>query len=53
MSLCTVDLLTLNLVAAARTVVRFSMMYWASRTARSSMFPFTRNTPCVFPVKGI
>ena len=35
----------LGLKAAERTVARFSMMYWASCRARSSIFPFTRNTP--------
>lgn len=35
-SLCTVDLLTPNFLAAARTVVRFSIMYRASSLARCS-----------------
>ena len=39
-SVCTVDLLMPNFCAAARTVVRFSMMYRARRSARSSMLPF-------------
>lgn len=39
-SVWTVDLLTPNFRAAARTVARFSIMYWARRSARSSIFPF-------------
>lgn len=35
-----------NCLAAARTVARCSIMYWASMTARSSMFPFKlRHSP--------
>ena len=41
-SVCTVLLLIPNFLAALRTVVLFSMMYWASAQARSSMFPFKK-----------
>ena len=34
-----------NRLAAARTVALFSMMYSASFCARSSILPFTDNTP--------
>lgn len=50
-TICTVDLEIPNFPAAARTVARFSMMYWASCSARSSMFPFKKqhSPPCVAP----
>ena len=43
-SLCTVDLLIPNCFAAARTVVRFSMMYTARSQARCSMSCFIDTT---------
>ena len=45
MSLCTVDLETPKALAAARTVARFSVMYSASLTARSSMSVLIYTTP--------
>ena len=44
-SLCTVDLETPNFFAAARTVVRFSMMYAARSQARSSKLSRPHTTP--------
>lgn len=44
-SICTVLLETPNCFAAARTVALCSMMYCANATARSSIFPFIRDTP--------
>lgn len=45
-TVCTVDFEMPNCAAAARTVARFSMMYWASSTARSSILPFnTQHSP--------
>ena len=45
LSVCTVDFDTPNFFAAARTVVRFSMMYTARSQARSSKLYRTHTTP--------
>ncbi len=45
LSICTVDLETPKTLAAARTVVRFSMMYTARSQARSPKLSHIHTTP--------